>query len=192
MNLTINVSFKPVHIEGQKRIILEGGLVNPKKMTGKVGIRAHHFISHLFHNTIKINIVNKETSKTETIYLNKKSAIQWINAQTNDNTKILSNNINNQNIINRINTIVSKNIDWSQFPDFHKGKPSNASLQPLFDRFKGFFINIYWKVALSSWTLFRFRFKLVPSEKTRFSAAQTRANHIFHKARRECRHIKNF
>ncbi|MBA3722590.1 MAG: hypothetical protein H0W88_09340 [Parachlamydiaceae bacterium] len=173
-------------INGQNRIILDAGLVNPKKETGKLGIRSHNFLTQLFYRTINVNLRNKDTHKTQTVFLNKNSTIQWINAQINDESKKLAPNVSNKDIINKINEMASNGINWSKdHIDFHKGSPSKKPLRVIIDRIIGFVYSIHWKIALSSFSLFKLRFWIPTSEKTRFAAAQARANYTFHKALRD-------
>lgn len=187
--MSIVTGFRSINIDHQERILLMGGLVNPKREMGKDGIRNHTPFTRFFHNTIKVDSIDNDTKQKRTLYLNKNSAIQWIEAQTKD--CVISTSRSDGEIIARLNAVASKEIDWNDHKDFHTGHPSTMPIRPLFDRIVGSLLDGYWMAALSSWTLFRARFK-VASEKMRDYASQVKANFIYDKTMREVPAYRTF
>lgn len=172
------------------RIIFSGGLVNPTRRIGMSGIAIHSYLTSFFYSSIAVqSVFSKDSERKETFYLDKRSTIEWINAQS---TEKLTTKDTNLAIVKKINHIVANKIDWTQFPDYHKGQPSTRRLLPIFDRIESLFYRLYWHICLSSWSLFRLRFKLVTNENLRLCASQTNANYIFHKARKEVPAYKKF
>lgn len=183
MNSTI--SGLSIKYEKEQRFIFtaENALVNPRQERGKLGTRQHNAISKAFlpKSIFGMLIHNKETNREETVYLSKKSAIKWINAQVKEHEQ-LSSVVPNEQVIQKIQDICKDKIDWKEHVHLHKGHASQHALNRTVDKIKGLFWNKFWKFTVSSWTRFRARFQVMRNESSLFKASQERANAIFWKA----------
>lgn len=94
-----------VDFEGQNRVVFTKGLVNPRDQLGKIGIRSHGKIGKIFRDTVTIQAKAQTTGEWTTWYLNRKSAVQWINAQTDSSSTLLAPHASDSSIIKKINKI---------------------------------------------------------------------------------------
>lgn len=165
----------PFSYEGTNRLILGGGAVNPRDEVGKVGIRLHEGISRIFYDTITVQTPCSEGEKT--FYLNRKSAVRWINAQEPQGDH-LPLSAGNEEVIDRITQICSRSLV------FRKGSSVGRQarrLDRVIDLMRGVFWNLFWKITIFSWHTFRLRFALFKKESFLQDGSEARANAIFWK-----------
>lgn len=161
------------------RSFFKDGVVNPRNEAGKMGVRTHNCFTRLFYQTITVRTSN-EKNEMEDFYLNKKSAIKWINAQSVEKEK-LEINCSESAIFTRMRDIFTRTIDWQQpiYQNMHKGRASTHALCWVIDKIRGFFWDMFWNISTATWHLFRFRFAVVTSETLMQDGSAARANSIF-------------
>lgn len=130
--------------------------VNPRNEIGKFGIRTHSGLARLFHQTIKVK-ENEDSEKS--FYLNKKSAVKWIQSTSNDAE--ITNNSSNEAIIEKIQQVLKSSP--------LRSKPisvNDLSLSKI-NTLRGYFWQKFFNFTKESWVRFKARFFLFkPSEKT--------------------------
>jgi phenylacetate-coenzyme A ligase PaaK-like adenylate-forming protein len=135
--------------------------VNPRNEMGKFGIRTHSDLTRLFHQTIKITGKNHDEKYEKSFYLNKKSAVKWIQSVSGETE--ITNHSNNQAIVEKIQKIL-------QTPPSEKKckQPSiNNHLLSRINKLWGNFWQGFFNFTKESWLRFKARFFLFkPSEKT--------------------------
>ena len=131
--------------------------VNPRNELGKFGIRTHAGLTRYFYQTIEVKGKNDEKS----FYLNRKSAVKWIQSISQDAE--ITNNSKNDAIIQKIQNILKA-------PPSEKKciQPSiNAHTLSKINSLSGYLWQGFFNFTKESWLLFKARFFLFkPSEKT--------------------------
>lgn len=123
---------------------------NPREEIGKLGISNHtNLFSRLFHRTIAISAKELKTNKNKTIYLNKSSAIKWLNAQIDKNEQVNFKH-KDMEIISKINNLATLELT-------HKKpcKLNNQNTNSLLPKISSFFCKVVLSLTSSSWGLLR-------------------------------------
>lgn len=169
---------------------------NPRGEIGKLGISYHNAFESLFHSTIKVNVTDNITLAKRTVYLNKKSAVKWLNSQLPNGQKVTNRTKSNEilNKINNLSTVLKqtkKEAEESAQDTYNKtGEPTYStsfnkrSLHSIVDRIKAFFWKSFTKFTNSSWNRLRLRFALRIKEKTVAEASQILAVSAHQQAKR--------
>jgi phenylacetate-CoA ligase len=158
------------NFEGQNRVAFNQGAVNPRDQLGKIGIRVHTRFESIFRDTVPLLL------EPRAVYLNRKSAVQWINAQI-DPKEQLALNASNSDVLKKLHEVCGKE------PVTRKSNAPQHPLSRTIDRIKGTFWNTLWNLSTSSWSLFKARFLLLNQESSLQNGSQSRANAIFWKAK---------
>ncbi|MDF2549457.1 MAG: Uncharacterized protein K0S07_524 [Chlamydiales bacterium] len=152
---------------------------NPRGELGKFGIACHGSLSRLFHQTIAAK--SSLDTDNKTFYLNKKSAVKWLNSQVKDEYAV-NNQTDRATLIERINQI-SEILD----PEKIKQKPvlNQGRMSSSLGRMRAFIWQSFFHVTKSSWLLFKARFFLInPSEKTLKKASESMAISNYRQAKK--------
>ena len=96
---------------------------NPRNIIGKIGIACHPVF--IKGKTIKVEVQMLNAEK-KIVYLNKKSAIKWLNSQLPEYQK-LSKKASDQEIIDTINHLGDMLGDLKDLPDLVASEPHSGS-----------------------------------------------------------------
>lgn len=130
--------------------------VNPRNEIGKFGIRTHAGLTRLFHQTLKIQ---GKGDCEKTFYLNKKSAVKWIQSVSKDEK--ISNASSDAAVIGKIQTILRSS------PLNNKQTSVNEHSLSKINALRGNFWRKFFNFTKESWIRFKARFFLFkPSENT--------------------------
>lgn len=152
-------------------------VANPRGELGKFGIAFHKGLFRLFHKTIAVKSSVDHDGKI--FYLNKKSAVKWLNCQVKET---INDQTNDRDIVNRINSI-SKILDPEKIKQ--NSLLNERELGSFFDRMRAFCWQTFFNITKSSWLLFKARFFLInPSEKTLKNASECIAISTHEKAKK--------
>lgn len=138
---------------------------NPRGKFGKLGIAYHNHFESLFRSTVAVEVEDAKTLKSKTVYLNKMSAVKWLNSQLPSNQQ-LHKKVENEILVSKINGLskILREIPEKQEKTY---KPALTSrrLHSVMDRIKAVFWRIFVFITNSSWNFLRLRFGLQLREK---------------------------
>jgi phenylacetate-CoA ligase len=160
---------------------------NPRGEIGKLGIIYHSYFETFFHKIIQVQIRDAKTLQNRTVYLNKKSTVEWLNAQLPDDQKVTDQTVAEM-IVSKINDLSaflqqkeSERDDTNQALEQRIYLPSisNHPLNHFLDRIRSPIWRTFEHVTNRSWMLLRFRFTLQLREKTIDTASKILAADIY-------------
>ncbi len=131
--------------------------VNPRQEIGKFGIKAYsNRLSLLFRKTIAFDATDANTGESKKLYLNRSSAIKWINAQVDEGNRVNSKD-SDSDIISKINNI--GNLVLNQAPS--NASENHLKINDLIVKIRCIFWKIMIKLTYSCWPLFALRLKFL-------------------------------
>lgn len=134
--------------------------INPSDEIGKLGIRIHTPASKIFHKTIKITAKDCTTSQEIILYLNRSSAIKWINAQNHQNHQNHQLNLqaSHEQITDSLNQLFNKSLNKENLACLNHAKVHSNTT-----KIQGLYCKMIMRLTASSWGLFKLRMKLLTS-----------------------------
>jgi len=156
---------------------------NPRGEFGKLGIAYHNHFESLFHKTIHVEVSEAASLKNKTLYLNKKSAVKWLNAQLPEDQRVTEKS-KSEAIVSKINGL-SKILSQQELTlsdkteKIYTASLTHRGVDGILNRIKAVFWRIFASITNKAWTLVRFRFSLQLREKTIDTASKILATDTY-------------